>query len=55
MHEGDGHAALADRCRDALDGAEPDVAAGEDAGDARLEEVWVPVELPPFDYGILDD
>jgi hypothetical protein len=47
VHEGDSHAALADRRRNALDGTESDVAAGEDARDARLEEVRVPVELPP--------
>ena len=46
VHEGDRHAALADCRRDALHGAESDVAAGEDARDARLEEVRVPVELP---------
>src|SRR5262249_36320222 len=47
VHEGDRHAALADRRGNALHRAEPDVAAGEDAGDARLEEVRVAVELPP--------
>ena len=47
VHEGDRHAALADRCRYPLHGAEPDVAAGEDARDARLEEVRVPFEWPP--------
>ena len=46
MHEGDRHAALADRRRDALDGAGADVAAREDARDARLEEVGVAVEIP---------
>ena len=47
MHEGDGHAALAYRSGDALDGTEADVSAGEDARDARLQEERVPVELPP--------
>jgi hypothetical protein len=46
VHEGDRHAALADCRGDALDGAESDVAAGEDARDAGLEEVRVAVELP---------
>ena len=46
MHEGDRHAALADGGGDALDGAEPDVAAREDARDAGLEQVRVAVELP---------
>ena len=46
MHEGDRHAALADGGGDAFDGAEADVAAREDARDARLEEVRVAVELP---------
>src|SRR5262249_48725220 len=47
MHEGDGHAALAYRSGDALDGTEPDVSTGEDARDARLQKKRVPVELPP--------
>ena len=46
MHEGDRHAALADGGGDALDRAEPHVAAGEDAGHARLEQVRVAVERP---------
>ena len=46
MDEGDRHAALADGGRDALHRAVPDVAAGEDAGDARLEQVRVALELP---------
>src|SRR6185437_3566464 len=46
VHEGDRHAALADGRRHALDGPEADVAAGEDAGDARLEQVRVALELP---------
>ena len=46
MHEGDRHAALADCGRDALDGGEAHVPAREDAGDARLEEVRIPVERP---------
>ena len=46
VHEGDRHAALADCRRDTLHGAESDVAAGEDARDARLEEVRIAVELP---------
>src|SRR5262249_60299182 len=41
------HAALAGGRRDALHRAESDVAAGEDPGDAGLEEVRVAVELPP--------
>ena len=45
VHEGDGHAALADGGRDTLDRAEPHVATGEDAGNARLEQVGVAVEL----------
>ena len=46
VHEGDRHAALADRGGDALDRAEAHVAAREDARDARLEQVRVAVELP---------
>ena len=34
VHEGDGHAALADGRRNALDRAQPHVAAGEHAGHA---------------------
>ena len=45
VDEGDRHAALADRRGDALDRAEADVAAREDAGDARLEQVGVALEL----------
>src|SRR3954454_938702 len=41
VHEGDGHAALADRGGDALDRSVADVAAGEDAGHARLEQVRI--------------
>src|SRR3954453_534946 len=46
MYEGDGHAALADRGGDALDRGGADVAAGEDARDARLEQMRVPLERP---------
>ena len=46
MHEGDRHAALADGGGDALHGAEPDVAAGEDARDAGLEQVRVAIGSP---------
>ena len=46
VHEGDGHAALADRCGDTLDRAEAHVAAREDARHARLEQVRVALELP---------
>src|SRR5262249_11655643 len=46
VHEGDRHAALADGGGDAFDRAEPDIAAREDARDARLEQVRVAVELP---------
>src|SRR5436190_11649048 len=46
VDERDRHAALAYCSRDALDGAEADVAAGEDAGHAGLEEVRVALELP---------
>jgi len=46
MHEGDGHAAVADRRGDALDRAGADVAAGEDPGHARLEQVRVALERP---------
>src|SRR5204862_7206495 len=42
-------AALADRSGDALHGAESDVPARENAGDARLEQVRVALELPPAD------
>jgi len=41
VHEGDGHAALPDRRRHALHGAQPHVAAGEDAGDAGLQQVGI--------------
>ena len=47
MHQRDRHAALADGGGNAFHGAEPDVAAREDARDAGLEEVRVAVELPP--------
>src|SRR5581483_104266 len=46
VHESDRHAALADRGGDPLDRAVADVAAGEDAGAARLEQLRVAVELP---------
>jgi hypothetical protein len=46
VHEGDRHAALADRRGYAPDGAGANVAAGEDAGDARVEEVRVAVVAP---------
>ena len=39
MHERDCHAALADGCRNALDRAQPHVAAGEHAGHACLEQI----------------
>src|SRR5262245_22845641 len=47
MHEGDGHAALAHRSGDALDGTKADIPTGKDARDARLQEERVPVALPP--------
>ena len=47
VHEGDRHAALADRRGNALDRAEAHVAAREDARHARLEQVRVALELPP--------
>jgi hypothetical protein len=46
MHEGDGHAALADGSGDALHRAEPDIATREDARNGGLEEVRVALELP---------
>jgi len=46
VHEGDRHAAFADRGRDSLHRAEADVAAGEDARHARLEEVRVALDIP---------
>ena len=46
VHERDRHAALADGGRDALDRAEADVPAGEDAGHAGLEQVRVALLLP---------
>ena len=46
MHKGDRHAALADRRRNPLDGTKTDVAAREDARDARLEKVRVALEGP---------
>src|SRR5262249_9222608 len=46
VHEGDGHAALADRDGDPLHRAAADVAASEDAGDAGLEEVRVATLSP---------
>src|SRR5205823_3260572 len=46
VDEGDRHAALADGRCDALHRPEAHVAAGEDAGDARLEQVGVALELP---------
>src|SRR6186997_712985 len=47
VHERDRHASLADRGRHALHRRVADVAAGEDAGNARLEQVRVAVERPP--------
>src|SRR6266516_1385327 len=44
VDEGNGHAALADGRGDALDRAESYVAAGEDAGDTRLQEIRVAFE-----------
>jgi hypothetical protein len=46
VHERDRHAAFTDCCRHALDGAESDVTAGEDAWDARLEEVGISAVEP---------
>src|SRR5437762_3377882 len=46
VDEGDGHAAFADGRSDAFYGRGADVAAREDAGNARLEEVRVAVEFP---------
>src|SRR5512134_1116463 len=46
VDEGDGHAALADRGGHPLHRAAADVAAGEDAGDAGLEEVRVAALSP---------
>ena len=46
VDEGDGHAALADRGGDALDRAEADVAAREDARNARLQQIRVAIERP---------
>ena len=46
MYEGDRHAALADGGGNTLYGGEPDVAAGEDARGAGLEQVRIAVELP---------
>jgi hypothetical protein len=47
MDEGDRHAPLSDRGRDALDRPEADVAAREDARHARLQQVWIALEVPP--------
>ena len=47
VDEGDRHAPLADRGGDALHRREPHVAAGEDARDARLEQVRVAFQRPP--------
>jgi len=38
LDEGDRHAAFANGRSDALDGAKPDITAGEDAGNAGLQE-----------------
>src|SRR5919109_2845923 len=46
MDEGDRHAAFADSGSDAFHRGRAHVAAGEDAGDARLEKVRVALELP---------
>ena len=46
MYEGNGHAALSDRGRDALHWAEAHVAARKDARNARLEKVGIAVERP---------
>jgi L-histidine N-alpha-methyltransferase len=46
VHERDRHAALADGCGDALDRAQPNVAAREDPGHGRLEQVRVAFERP---------
>ena len=47
VDERDRHAALSDGGGDALHRAEADVAAGEDAWDARLEQERIALELPP--------
>src|SRR5262249_54133206 len=46
VDERDRHAALAHGCRNAFDGPRADVTAGEDSGNARLEEVGVAFERP---------
>ena len=46
MHECDRHAALADGSGDPLDRPRADVTAGKDAGNARLEQVWIALKLP---------
>ena len=46
VDEGDRHAAFADRGGNALDRARPHVAAREDAGDARFEQVRIAIVRP---------
>src|SRR3954452_14332027 len=46
MHEGDRHAPFADRRGDTFHGAEANVAAGEDPGDAGLQQIRVTVARP---------
>src|SRR5579862_9914596 len=46
MDEGNRHAAFANRGGDPFHRAEPDIAAREDAGRARLQQVRVTLELP---------
>jgi hypothetical protein len=47
VDESDRHAAFSDCGRDPLDWTQPDIAARENAGDARLKEVGVARVCPP--------
>jgi hypothetical protein len=46
VDESDRHAAFPDCGRNALDLARPYIAAREDAGDARFEQVRIPIVRP---------
>jgi hypothetical protein len=46
MDECDRHASFAHSRSDALDWAQPDIAAREDAGHTRFKEIWISAQRP---------
>src|SRR6476660_4333840 len=46
MHQSNRHAALADCRRDAFDGTQAHITAGEDTGNTRFEAIGIPVLRP---------